>query len=362
MINFELPAVDLEKNNRIASVPEFNGLVADIFDAGLLVTAGDRKYDMDSPLVTTMEDGITYREYGTPYVLNGFEGESFMCDNYHTHKDNEDTYNGDVFQTNINFAGAYAIYIDTLPALPLDIAASAKMLKEDFNADIAKEAGVDTEEYLAAVKDLKKAGKDLNAKIAKCNEDYEAAAAEGDEETMASLREEGTALNEKSLAAFKMVNEKFLKVTDFTADYGHTPENANIELLDGVIAGLEKGEVWAEDGESGAGDCAWQLNRVLEYNYMIFSMETGDRETDAHSMEYYADKDQAQWGWNHMFTLVDTGEASYELTRAETIDDIEDVDAMINVYKEARTATLEAIAKLSAQEVTDMKAITEILK
>ena len=159
-----------------------------------------------------------------------------------------------------------------------------------------------------------------------------------------------------------MVNEKFLKVTDFTADYGHTPENANIELLDGVIAGLEKGEVWAEDGESGAGDCAWQLNRVLEYNYMIFSMETGDRETDAHSMEYYADKDQAQWGWNHMFTLVDTGEASYELTRAETIDDIEDVDAMINVYKEARTATLEAIAKLSAQEVTDMKAITEILK
>ena len=362
MINFELPAVDLEKNNRIASVPEFNGLVADIFDAGLLVTAGDRKYDMDSPLVTTMEDGITYREYGTPYVLNGFEGESFMCDNYHTHKDNEDTYNGDVFQTNINFAGAYAIYIDTLPALPLDIAASAKMLKEDFNADIAKEAGVDTEEYLAAVKDLKKAGKDLNAKIAKCNEDYEAAAAEGDEETMASLREEGTALNEKSLAAFKMVNEKFLKVTDFTADYGHTPENANIELLDGVIAGLEKGEVWAEDGESGAGDCAWQLNRVMEYNYMIFSMETGDRETDAHSMEYYADKDQAQWGWNHMFTLVDTGEASYELTRAETIDDIEDVDAMINVYKEARTATLEAIAKLSAQEVTDMKAITEILK
>ena len=309
-----------------------------------------------------MEDGITYREYGTPYVLNGFEGESFMCDNYHTHKDNEDTYNGDVFQTNINFAGAYAIYIDTLPALPLDIVASAKMLKEDFNADIAKEAGVDTEEYLAAVKDLKKAGKDLNAKIAKCNEDYEAAAAEGDEETMASLREEGTALNEKSLAAFKMVNEKFLKVTDFTADYGHTPENANIELLDGVIAGLEKGEVWAEDGESGAGDCAWQLNRVMEYNYMIFSMETGDRETDAHSMEYYADKDQAQWGWNHMFTLVDTGEASYELTRAETIDDIEDVDAMINVYKEARTATLEAIAKLSAQEVTDMKAITEILK
>ena len=362
MINFELPAVDLEKNNRIASVPEFNGLVADIFDAGLLVTAGDRKYDMDSPLVTTMEDGITYREYGTPYVLNGFEGESFMCDNYHTHKDNEDTYNGDVFQTNINFAGAYAIYIDTLPALPLDIAASAKMLKEDFNADIAKEAGVDTEEYLAAVKDLKKAGKDLNAKIAKCNEDYEAAAAEGDEETMASLREEGAALNEKSLAAFKMVNEKFLKVTDFTADYGHTPENANVELLDGVIAGLEKGEVWAEDGESGAGDCAWQLNRVMEYNYMIFSLETGDRETDAHSMEYYADKDQAQWGWNHMFTLVDTGEASYELTRAETIDDIEDVDAMINVYKEARTATLEAIAKLSAQEVTDMKAITEILK
>lgn len=362
MINFELPAVDLENNNRIASVPEFNGLVADIFDSGLLITTGDRKYDKESPLVTTMEDGITYREYGTPYVLNGFEGESFMCNNYHTHKDNEDTYNADVFQTNIDFAGAYAIYIDTLPALPLDIAASANMLQEDFDADIAKEAGVDTEEYLATVKDLKKAGKALNQQIAQCNEDYEKAAAEEDEAAMASLREEGAALNEKSLAAFKKVNESFLKVTDFTADYGHTPENSNVKVLDGIIAGLENGEVWAEDEESGAGDCAWQLNGVLEYNYMIFGMDTGNREMEAHSMDYYADMNQAQWGWNHMFTITDTGEASYELLRAETIEDIEDVDAMIDVYKEAKAATLDAVAELSAQEVKDMKSIIEILK
>ena len=125
-----------------------------------------------------------------------------------------------------------------MPALELDLSQTAKELKAGLNEKFAKEAGVDTEEYMAAVDELYAAGKAMNEKIAACNTAYEEAAASGDKDAKAKAREEGKALNEKTLAAFQTVQDSFLKVTDFGADYGHTTENTNVELLDGVLKGL----------------------------------------------------------------------------------------------------------------------------
>lgn len=364
MLNCELPAFEEpDQMMQVASVPEFYTLVGSMFDSGLVVTAGDKAFSTDPQATTTMEDGISYREYGAPYFLNGFENTAFMCQNYHTIADSKETYSENVFRTNLNWYGAYAIYIDTEPALELDMTQTAKQLKDDFNADYAEEAGVDTEKYLAAVDELNAAGEALNKEIADCNAAYEEAVAGEDEEAAAKAREDGQALNEKSLEAFQAIQDAFLKVTDFGADYGHTPENTNVKALDGVLAGLENGEIWAEDEESGAADCAWTLNSAAEYNYCIFSKSGGDTSIDAHTDEYYTGgKDHAQWGWNHQPTVTNTGDLSYELLHAETIDDIEDVDAMKEGYKAARDEQIKAIGKWSNQEIDDMTKIAEMLK
>ncbi|MDO4834462.1 MAG: M28 family peptidase [Bacillota bacterium] len=366
MFNFELPAFNLDKAAGMATVPEYYDMVDTMFDSGLIVTAGDVSFKTKPSMVTTMEDGISYREYGAPYFLNNFEGETFMCERYHTQADNEETYSEDVLKTNINWCGAYAMYIDKEPAIELNIANSAGMLKDGFNKKYAKEAGVDIDEYLAAVDELEKAGQALYDKAVECNAAYEEAVANDDKDAIAAAGEEADKINKKNLDAFQMINEDFLRVTDFTADYGHTPYNWNVEQLDGVLAGLEAGEVWADteyaEGEGGAGDYAWNLNTQMEYSYMLFSMETADRQIAAHEMSYYEDKNQAQWGWNHMYEPTKTGEASYELLHAATIKDIKDVDAMIETYKAAREDQIALIGADSARELTQMKQITEILK
>jgi len=164
MLNYELPAFDVGENLIISCVPEFSNLNTAILDDGIVVTEGEQSIAYTTTDTTTMEDGISYREYGTPYFLNGFEGTDFMCDNYHTIADNKDTYNEDVFKTNINWTGAYAIYVDNHPALALDFTTTAERLKADFNEDYATEAGVDIEAYNAAIDELSAAGEALKAK------------------------------------------------------------------------------------------------------------------------------------------------------------------------------------------------------
>lgn len=361
MFNCELPAFANENGLQVACVPEFNTMTGKMFESGLVVTAGETAFGTKPVATTTMEDGISYREYGAPYFLNAFEGSDFMRTCYHTSHDNKDTYDADTLQSNINWYGAFGIYIDTEPALELDLTCAADQLEEDFNADYAEEAGVDTEEYLAAVGALRDAGTALNEKIAACNSAYEEAVAAGDEEAMKAAREEGAKLNDLSLEAFQMIQDDFLKVTDFTADYGHAPVNDNIKYIDGTLAGLEDGVLWAED-DSGSGACdqALYLNSIHEYNYCIFSKKIAKSGNDAYTPDYYKNKDEAQWGYKKQVPVVEVGEASYALFHAESVDDL-DVDMVTKAYQKGRDDCLKAIADYSKQEVQSMGEITKLI-
>ena len=361
MINCELPAFKNENGLQVVSVPEFFKMVSNMYDRGLLITNGETFFTKDNVETTTMEDGISYREAGVPYFLNGFEGSNFMVERYHTAYDDEGTYDADTFQTNIDWYGAYAIYVDTEPALELDLTATAKELKRECNADYAAEAGVDVEEYQAAVDNLKEAGKALNQKIKACNAAYEEAVANEDGETIKKAREEGAALNKTSLEAFQMIQDDFLNVTDFGAHYGHGPVDNNVGCIDGTLKGLENGILWSEEEDgSGACDNAYQLNSAIEYNYCIFSKEVADGTTSEYEKSYYKNKDHAQWGWNHQPAIVHTGEASYALFHAETVDDL-DMDAITKIYKDAREGALDAIADYCKQEIKDMNDIADFV-
>lgn len=361
MINCELPAFKNENGLQVVSVPEFFKMVSNMYDRGLLITNGETFFTKDNVETTTMEDGISYREAGVPYFLNGFEGSNFMVERYHTAYDDEGTYDADTFQTNIDWYGAYAIYVDTEPALELDLTATAKELKRECNADYAAEAGVDVEEYQAAVDNLKEAGKALNQKIKACNDAYEEAVANEDGETIKKAREEGAALNKTSLEAFQMIQDDFLNVTDFGAHYGHGPVDNNVGCIDGTLKGLENGILWSEEEDgSGACDNAYQLNSAIEYNYCIFSKEVADGTTSEYEKSYYKNKDHAQWGWNHQPAIVHTGEASYDVLHAETVDDL-DMDKVTKIYKDAREGALDAIADYCKKEIKDMNDIADFV-
>ena len=362
MINCELPAfTPAEGQMSIVCVPEFRTLVGTMFESGLVTTAGKAVFNTKPADATTMEDGITYRIHGVPYLINGFEDQTFISHNYHTIADNEETYDADVFQTNIDWYGAYAMYIDTEPALELDIAQVAKDLKANFNEEYAAAADVDTEKYLAAVDALKQAGKaNYDAAVA-CNKAYEEAVAAGEEEAAAEVRTQGAELNKKTLDAFQEVQDKFFYDSDFTADYGQMQTFNNLSYIDGVLEGIEnKAAIWGDDGD-GIADFAYQLNCIHDYNYCNFSSDIAERGIDMYTDEYYADKNQGQWGYNHQNPVVHVGDVSAQIQRAETIDDI-DVEAATKAYSDAKDELLKYLGTALPAEITYMTDICDTLK
>ena len=362
MINCELPAfTPAEGQMSIVCVPEFKSLVKTMFESGLITTTGKAVFNTKPADATTMEDGITYRVHGVPYLINGFEDKTFISHNYHTIADNAETYDADIFQTNIDWYGAFAMYIDTEPALELNTAILANYLKKGFNEEYAKEAGVDTEKYLAAVADLKAKGKAAYDAAVACNAAYEEAVANGDEEAAAELRTQGAELNEKVLEAFQVTQDKFFYDSDFTADYGQVQTFNNLSYIDAVLDGIENGaDIWGENGD-GIADYAYQLNCIHDYNYCNFSADIAERGIDMYTDAYYADKDQGQWGYGHQNPVVHVGDVSAQIQRAETLDDV-DVDAAKEAYGAAKEELLKYLGTALAAEVTYMSDVTDCLQ
>ena len=362
LINCELPAFKpAEGQMSIVCVPEFRDLVATMFDSGLMVTAGETSFMKETTDANTMEDGITYRVHGVPYLLNGFEDQVFVSHNYHTIADNKDTYDADVFQSNINWYGAYAMYIDTEPALELNIAQVAEDLKANFDENYAKAAGVEKEKYMASVDELEAAGTKAYDAAKACNKAYEEAVKAGDEDAAAELRTEGAEMNKKALEAFQVVQDKFFYDSDFTADYGQKQTFNNLLYIDGVLEGIANGaDIWGEKGD-GIADFAYQINCIHDYNYCNFSADIAKKGIDMYTDAYYKDKNQGQWGYNHQNPVVHVGDISAEIQRAETLDDV-DVDAANKAYGAAKDELLKYLGTALAAEMTYMSDVAGCLQ
>ena len=96
-----------------------------------LVAQTDIKLDAESVDASNMEDGVSYRWHGVPYMLNGFLGDKFMCQRYHTIDDDKDTWSEETMLGNLYWFGTYAIYIDKTPALELDMTQTCDRLEKN---------------------------------------------------------------------------------------------------------------------------------------------------------------------------------------------------------------------------------------
>lgn len=365
MLNCELPAFEVEGNElNIACVPEFKTLVGKmVSESGLVTTAGDVTISEKAGSVNVMEDGVSYRWHGVPYLINGFEDDTFMQQRYHTVFDDKETWHEDTMRTNLNWFGAFAIYLDKMPALELNINTACKNLENNFNAEIAKEAGVDTEAYMETLDDFSTAAKAHNEKIADLNERYEVAVSEeASEKEIAKLREEGKALNKTTLEAFKIIQEECTKTDDIDVYTGHPNLDANISALQGMVKALEKEELYAEDEESGALDLAWTLNGEKDYAYYLFDKQVGDDVLVQYDAEK-VDDSKAYWALDRMIPVCYVGETTYNLVK-QAEDENADIDyeGAIRTYQDEIDRLLPYVKTISGQETAAMKTITDMLK
>lgn len=362
MINTELPAYSTDSNEvNIIAVPEYQAMATKLIEeSGLTENYGDITLVSDVTDVSNMEDGVTYRHHGVPYMLNGGVGGTFGSDRYHTQYDDADTWDEDVMKTNCHWYGAFSIYMDKMPAMELDMTATCDDLLENLNDDIATAAGVDVDAYKAEVEKLREAAEAHNAKIAELNTAYEEAAAAGDEETIADLREQGKELNKISLAAFKEIQNQYLKTDDCDAYIGHSPVNTNAELLQGAIDALDNEVLWGED-EDGALDIIFNLNAYHDWAYYFFGKDVAYDIVTQYD-ENYVDRDNLFWGTDALYAVVYVGDTSYDLYMADANGETPDYEGAKAVYQKALDETYANIADYCKQEVEGMQIIADILK
>ncbi len=361
-INTELPgySMGLDELN-IISVPEYQAMASKLIaDSGLVQTYGDIKLSSEVTDVSNMEDGVSYRWHGIPYMLNGGVGGAFGAERYHTHFDDADTYDEDAMKTNIHWYGAFSIYMDKMPAMELDLTETCDDLVENLNDDIAKEAGVDVEAYKAEIAALREAAQAHNDKIAELNTAYEEAIAAEDGEAIADLRAQGAELNKTSLAAFKEIQKQFLKADDCDVYLGHVPVNTNIELLQGAIAQLDKKVLWGEDGD-GALDIIFNLNAYHDWAYYFFGEKVGYDIVTQYDEEF-VDKDNTFWGTDALYSVVYVADTSYDLYMADAAGEDPDYEGAKEVYQKALEEELADVAEYCKQEVEGLKAIAKILQ
>lgn len=376
LINFELPALyDNAQKAQIQCEPEFASLTKDFVETtGLAASPVNDVYPegIDSTSIDTfcLEDGVSYRGAGVPHFINvpgfdsGEEEPNWNQQRYHTVADDKDTYNADVMETNLNMFGALAIYIDQTPALDLDFTATCDDIDEALNEDLANAAGADTDAYKEASANLRTAAEALNKKIDDINTRYEKAVSDGaSEEELDAIRAEGKELNKTTLKTYKEVQDGLIGII-LTSDLiiKHVAYQNNIEILSGINAALEKGEL-SNEKESGALDLAYQINGGAEFGYYSFSPETNEASLDTLLEE--RNKDNIFWGTGKGSNPANTYKATTSLLKkAEAIEAGKKVtyDNEIAIYAKAIKQQQEDLAKTMKSEVKAMKQLTEELQ
>ena len=369
MLNFELPAFyDGMEEGQISCVPEFASLTQKFIEhSGLLAAPVNDVYPNGISSISvdtnTMEDGVSYRASGVPYFINipgTQDGETgWIQQRYHTVADDKDTYNADVMQTNLNTFGALAIYLDQTPALELDLTATCDDLEEALNRDIAGAAGADTDAYLAVLSQLRDTAVQWNGKVRNVNARYQQAVEDkASQEDLDAIREEGRALNAKTLEFFRFVQDHFIGIiSSSTIVVKHQAYQDNVELISGVIAALEEGILGNEEG-SGALDLAWMINGGTEYGYYNFSPETNT--TSKRALLEETNPGNLFWGTGKGSILAETYPATMSLL-AKAMEENAFFEDEIAVYQTALAQQQALLADMVAQETASMEALCGLM-
>ena len=369
-----MPAIKSgQKKGQIQTSYEFNTTLQKLLDSDAL----NASYYEDGVEIVNdhnmgMSDCISYQRSGVPVIINKPDfnkpkkGEvsssgSWMMDRYHTKYDDMNTYSSQLMTYDIVLYGTIAEYLDSQPALELDLTSRCDALEamidgvEEYlpeeNVDLVKEY----KDSLAAMRDagaaqLKKA-QDLNA-------EYEQAVADGAAEpALAELTKKGVKLNKKTLKGFRQMEDELMGIIGSDTDMAfHTTAVASMEGYASVIADLEAGKV-TDEGE----DCT--LARMAgigggsEFVAFAFSEYSYDNLQKAINCDEVMDT----WGFEKAVAVQDTYESTTNILtqmEADTPDYSASIVGYQNAYNELQALLIDALE----QEISGMQQVTETYK
>ncbi|WP_342599224.1 hypothetical protein MHB48_17875 [Psychrobacillus sp. FSL H8-0483] len=103
------------------------------------------------------------------------------------------------------------MHYDKTAVVPLDFTTRLHAMKEKIDGDIFKQAGISSDELVAEIDNVLAVTEEVNAKVAKVNEDYLDSLTEGDTQKTKKLYDESRELNSGLLAAFTYAEDHFVK-------------------------------------------------------------------------------------------------------------------------------------------------------
>lgn len=310
MFNFELPGFveDGQTSTGIATVPEYALFVQNFVNeySGIIDNGTfENGISAEASMVSTMEDGISYRFAGVPYFLNGgvdFTDESCFAGNkYHTESDNVDTWSAEAFAQNAAIYGAMGIVIDRQPAIELDLSATLANFLYTLNEDYALEAGVDLTDIKAFTDELIPYAVSLYENALRINENYKMAVEAGDAAAIEVLKTEGYENNAESLRLFKAYQDSLIGLeSSASVVIRHEGYVNTLDLLSASIEACKNEADYTEE-EDGALDLLWALNSGYAYASYIFSSENV-----AKTYAMYARGDEGMyWGNSKVTNFAD---------------------------------------------------------
>lgn len=286
-MNFELPAYEHTTQDEIRSVYELDSYLTKFAKT---VPSVDGVYkdgiSVVSPL-RTWSDDFSFGIAGVPALRNDFQDSDFMRSHYHSQFDNEDTYNADALKFHLNLYGLLSIHYDQTAVVPLDFTTRLAEMTKEINSDAFGQAGVSSEKLVTEIDNTIALAEEVNAKVAKVNDDYFTALTDGDTKAAQKLYEESRELNSGLLAAFKYAEDQFVRLTwEDEPIFPHQHAQNNITNLTLSIDALNKGDITTAIDEY-----LWAIdNNWYAYD---FEKEVFDYFTD-YVLE--APKEKLMWG------------------------------------------------------------------
>lgn len=252
--NFEHPAhFILDQAYYVNSAPELNSLI-DRYNATAapdLTWKYPEGYSDKHYHISTWTDSYPYNQAGIPSTCNArstktqSRSEDFGSLYYHSNFDDPDTWEEDVFRTNLHYYGTLALEMDKAPALELDFTAQAARLSDSLDADVFAAAKVDSSALEQNIEAFRAAGERVFNQLTALNDLHKTLTTQKTPaRLMQEIKDAGYAANRETLKAFRKIQDDLYRLSwgDGTI-FEHEHAQGNIALLSEAIARLEAGDV-----------------------------------------------------------------------------------------------------------------------
>lgn len=343
-INFELPAMNEGTADQIRTSYELKTFV-DGFKSTVPQVDGVFPDGIEIIVPTqTWSDDFSLSIAGVPSSVTALRG-GFAQTHYHSQFDDRDTYSREAFLFHHNMYGLLMMAYDHCAVSPLDFTARLNALRDTMDETVM--TAEQTAALNAALDEAEAAAGTAWAKVSEANAAYQQALDAGDTDKADELLAEAREMNANVLAAFKLAEDSFVRLTwEDSSIFPHEHSQNNLLALEGAAEALKQG------------DSAAALD---EYLYLVdnnWYAYDWSRETFEYFTDYVLNQnvDRLMWGAGRvqghedLFDVIRSlqekygdSSADYTAELARLDQAIETQRTMLNEQVEHEVSALEAL-------------------